>query len=684
MNVKKRYVEIATDTICKIDPDLPKNQVTECIESLLKQHLKDPTIVMDNNVTGEGATISLSKLCGWIENEDPVISGNATFYTQPKRLLSPTSHMLRALKKGRKAVKKKMFQYKAGSDEYAALDLNQQNKKVIMNAEYGGSGTPTAAFYTKYSPAATTLMAQSIITTMAAFFEGYVGDNAKFFNANECFDWMNKVCEKDDKVHKWIVVPSREETARRIYTHFYMANPNDYESISDYVNHCSEKELVYLYYANNYRALIANHPNIQHLLSEILIKLPNYEAAEKEVPDRFKDKFKAPLDDPSYDAVEKYNKWMANEMFMNPYEIPECIKDEVTKFVEYMSQYVYVEYITPDSIVKLNNHKRNTVMVVDTDSNMINANLFAGFIMDEIFPGELFGRKRMYDDMILCNVLAACLDKGIKGILDYYGRCHHMDDDSRAELTMKNEFLFRTFFMMNTKKRYAASIVLREGNIMVPFKPEIKGMDFIKAGVTKEVSDRFKKILCDHILYSDHPELHELMNDLKQFERDIYEDIHKGGVTYYKQTQYKNIEGYKDPNKAWSLPVFKGSAIWNKLYPNKKIYSLDRVRIVKLNVRGITDIECIKNKYLDMYNKIVSEVFMTQDPHMKKAGFSYVCLPNSVKEVPKWMIPLIDDIKTVSDIMSSFKSVLEALKIEDVTFKRPNGDATITSALISL
>ena len=39
-----------------------------------------------------------------------------------------------------------MFKYNPNSDEYAMLDLDQANKKVIMNAEYGGSGAPTAAF----------------------------------------------------------------------------------------------------------------------------------------------------------------------------------------------------------------------------------------------------------------------------------------------------------------------------------------------------------------------------------------------------------------------------------------------------------------------------------------------------------------------------------------------------------
>ena len=38
----------------------------------------------------------------------------------------------------------------------------------------------------------------------------------------------------------------------------------------------------------------------------------------------------------------------------------------------------------------------------------------------------------------------------------------------------------------------------------------------------------------------------------------------------------------------------------------------------------------------------------------------------------------------VSDVIASFKSVIDALKLEDVYFKTPNGKASVTSCLISL
>lgn len=684
LGVKKDYLASVVDTVMKIDPSLSRDEVHKIASRMIKERMTDPSIIMDNNVTGENARITLTEMCNWIDKRNPVVSGNGTFYMQPTELLSPTSNMLRSLKKGRKAVKKQMFSYKPGSDEYEQLDLDQQNKKVIMNAEYGGSGAPTAAFYTKYSPAATTLMAQSIITTMAAFFEGYVGDNQKFFHVNECYDWMNTVCQKTDKIPSWVMQPTREEVLKRITQHFYMFNVADYQYLKQYIDNCTKDQLIYLFYANNLRGFIMDHPKVQNLISSILGSLPNYEAAVKELPPEFSEKF---------ESVDKYNKWMSKEMFLDPYNIPDSIKGYMEKLITLLGQFVYVEYITPDSIVKLNNHLRNTVLLVDTDSNVINADLFVSFIINEIFPGQLFGRTKLYNEMILVNVLAACLDKCVIKILDFFGRMHNMDKDSRAELTMKNEFMFRRFFLMLTKKRYGASIVLREGNIIIPFKPEIKGLDFMKAGVTDDVTERFSKMLKDHILFSDELELHELMRDLKAFENEIYHDLRKGGTRFLKPQMYKAEEAYakiKDSNgrvvgtKAWSLPVFRGSAVWNELYPAQKIYSLDRVKVVKLTITSESDLEKIKHKFPEEYKMIKEKVFHSSRPEIQKAGLKVISLPASVTTIPAWILEFINYDIIISDVISSFRSVLEALKLEEIYFKTPNGNANVTSCLISL
>lgn len=703
MSVKKAYVEESVNTILHMNPSLDRDAVEKIIVREMKKRITNPNIKMDNNVTGAKEDITLVDLCKWIEDRKPIASGNATFYMQPEVLQSPTSNMLRSLKKARKDIKKQMFQYKPEDDEYQQLDLAQMNAKVVMNAEYGASGAPTSAFYTKYSPAATTLMAQSIITTMAAFFEGYVGDNQKFFHLNECIDWLNTVRKKDDKVPKWIHVPSLEITIDRIKSHFITYDTDNDFIIDNYLSRCSKDELVFIYYANNIKDFIRNHPKIQLIISDILVSLPLLEASARKIPDEYKDKF---------DNIEKYNKWVSNEMFLNPYDVPSIIKDKMNELVGLITQFCFIEYLTTDSIVKLNNHKRNAILLVDTDSNVINSNIFVGFILDEIFANETFSRNRMYNEMICVNILANLLDRCVIKILDFYGRCHNIGEDARKELAMKNEFMFRRLFLMKVKKRYASSIVLREGQIMVPFKTEIKGVDFIKASVTDEVTKRFTKILEDRILFPEELELHKLMVDLKKFEQEIYDDLMSGGTRFLKPQTFKEESAYKkkvteeeldyslgkstDGKKAitteaspsmsyaWMLPVFRGAMVWNELYPKEKIYSYNKVKLIKLSVTGLADLDIIKEKYPEEYKLVSEKIFNSSSREIAKSGLKVIAIPFNIKKIPNWIIDLVDIDVIVSDVIASFKSVTGAFQIGTVTMKTPNGTANIISSLISI
>ena len=695
MGIKKDYVSAAADTICQMNPSLDKEDVEKIVVRKMKQMIQDPTVTMDNDVTRANETIKLTDLCAWIEKKNPVVSGNATFYIQPDILESPTSNMLRELKKERKVVKKEMFKHAPESDEYRQLDLAQANLKVIMNAEYGASGSPMAAFYTKYSPAATTLMAQSIITTMAMFFEGYIGDNQKFSHINECFDWLNVIREKDEKIPKWVWTPSVEDVISRVRRKFYMYNMENDVVIEKYISNCNEDELTYIYYANNLEGIISKHKKIQDLFRSIFASLPLHEASNRGVPEEFKDRFK---------NRNQYNEWVSKEMFFNPYNVPDIIKNDIEQLVKIMYQLTFVKYLTPDSIVKLNYSKRNTILLVDTDSNVINANMFIEFILDRVFGGETFGRKRTYNEMICANVLAKILDGCVETLLDWYGVTHNMNEEARKELVMKNEYMFKRLFLMNKKKRYASSVVLREGSIMIPYKTDIKGVDFIKSGVTEEVTKRFTKMLEKHILFSDEIELHELMKDIKKLEGEVYNDLKNGGMKFLKLQTYKNEGAYQKSqvkgedgkplidamgtevtvSGGWRIPVFRGVTAWNELNPSQKIYQYERVSLIKLIVTSVMDLDKIKDNHHNEYKLIIEKIFSSSNPDLQKAGLKVIAIPTTVKQIPDWIIDLIDYDAIISDVIGSFKSVLEALKIEGISIKTPHGKANVVSSLISI
>jgi hypothetical protein len=451
-----------------------------------------------------------------------------------------------------------------------------------------------------------------------------------------------------------------------------MFDTNDNIVINSYIDNCTDQELIYIFYANNLCTFIERHPKVQKIIVAILSKLPLYEASETTIPDIFKDKF---------EEVDKYNDWVAKEMFLDPYTVPDVIKDDVKDLVDIMTQFCYVDYLTPDSIIKLNNHYRNSVLLVDTDSNVLYINMFVSFILDTIISGETFGRSRIYNEMICVNIMATILNKPVSLILNTYGIKHNANEDARKEMTMKNEFLFRRFLLMQKKKRYASSIVLREGHIMVPYKTDIKGLDFIKAGVSNEVTERFTKMLENNILFSDELQLHQLMKELKLFEREIFHDLKSGGTRYLKPQSYKSEGAYKNP---WSVQAFKAVAVWNAMYPDNKIYSLDKVKMIKLIVTGLQDLDCIKDKYPAEYKLLHDNVFHSPIPELVKVGMKVIAIPSTLKETPEWILELIDYQTIISDVCSSFRSVLNAFQIEEIPIKTPTGKVNMTTSLISI
>lgn len=232
---------------------------------------------------------------------------------------------------------------------------------------------------------------------------------------------------------------------------------------------------------------------------------------------------------------------------------------------------------------------------------------------------------------------------------------------------------------------------------MLPLKAEIKGLDFMKAGVSDEVTARFTNVIKDHIIFSDDVNLHEMMRDLKQFEKEIYMSLIHGETSYLKPQSYKSEASYakiKDKQgniigtKAWSLPVYRGVAVWNAIVDvtgdTNKIYSFDRVKLINLVVTGPGDMDVIKDKFPMEYNAVIKNVFGNDDPHIREAGMKVICIPGTMPETPKWIVPLIDTEAMISSVMSSFKSVLDSFDTENISYKTPNGKANTTSCLISL
>lgn len=593
-----------------INPKWNKKDISKIIDDMLKQQLKNPKVELDNNYTGEHTETTLLSVFDWALTREPkpIIAGNATFYKNQHEAFNPIANMLQRFLKNRKQIKGKMFQIEdTDSDEYKAEDRNQGNEKVNANSYYGGSGAKSSAFYSKWSGPATTLSAQSVISTTESTFEAVIGDNYLFVDSNEMCKWIEIVLSEKGDLDSFIKLKSVEEVYDRLINKLITKNDEDEEYLFAFLKNLSNEELTRLYYKNNLITFIDSHNEIKDLILEIFDKVPTIDEIRDgdnwrdSIPERYRIKFT--------DNTKKYSDWKhfyQKESFMNPNEIPEDIKNSLNRLKELFMKYVYVQYMPFDRVYRLKNFKRKVVTVIDTDSNILSLDTLMNYTFDKILDGLSFNREYIKNVFIGVNMYTYFITEAVTDILLDYGKHSNIPEEYRSKLNMKNEFFFSRLVIGLTKKRYISKILLREGNFMNPPKLDVKGFEFKKATCSEYAEEYFMSLIQKHIIESDNIELPEILNGLHKFEKEIKDSIMNQERRFLPNASAKEVGAYKDPSSEQSI---RGVMTWNLLYPDNQIELPAKVNIIKMNIFTESSIDDLKEKDPEIYNKIITGIF---------------------------------------------------------------------------
>ena len=315
---------------------------------------------------------------------------------------------------------------------------------------------------------ATTLSAQSVISSAKNFFESFLADNYAFLDSTELIHWMNKVVDENNELDDFIQIKSIDETCDRLADKIIQVKDTDKSMIYGYLSNLTETEITILYYKNNILEFMNDHKIMQELIYTILCKINNLEMVDVKNPD--------PSIDLNGMTPKEWNKHVEKEYFMDPNSAPKCIKDELDLFKKYLMKYVFTKYLSFDRIYRLKNFKRRVVTVIDTDSNILSIDIFIRWILDNVVKGESFGRDYEHNTFILINTITYVITEAIQEIMLYYGEMSNIPEEFRPRYSMKNEFFMSLLVIGRTKKRYISKILLREGNLMNPPKHDIKGL----------------------------------------------------------------------------------------------------------------------------------------------------------------------------------------------------------------
>lgn len=606
----KKYKERMCQAMMQANPTWKKKDVEKIIERTIEERLENPTVTLDNNYTHEQKDSTLLSVLDWSLDRKPLIAGNGTFYKNQYEALNPTREMLDEWAENRKFFKKKMFQagemYGTNSREYNDNDRKQLNEKINMNSYYGGSGAKTSAFYSKWSGPATTLTAQSVISTAEQTFEAFLADNYVFLNLTELIEWIRSILKKDFYLDDFIVRVKRQDVIEHLLSRILNKEENDEEILQNYLTDCTIDELTFLYYKNNMIAFIENHNPVKDMIIDILEKVENYDHVDEKdpqwlryIPSKHYDEFKN-------QSAKKWNKFVNKEMFMDPNSPPDSIIKELDVLSECIIKYVYTEYLSFDRIYRLKNFFRNTVTVIDTDSNFLSLDILMNYLLNSVIEPDGYGRSQRHNEFILINTITFIITKIIRITLDFYGKQSNIPEEYRGRFDMKNEFFDELLVIAEKKKRYITKQTLREGNYNDPPKIDTKGFDFKKATTSEYAEKVFNQLIKDYVVTPEHVDVKSLINGLRAFKKEIITSIRNGERKFLPNGNAKEFGAYKEPGREQSV---RGVLTWNYLYPDNQIELPAKISLVKMNIFSEEDMEDLERAYPEIYQTIIDKIF---------------------------------------------------------------------------
>lgn len=623
----RNWVEENVSHLSRLYPQATDDDLRGILYDIVIENISIPRALIYNDYEDDTQirTDALT-LIDWIDKTHPICAGNGTLFKNQHLVKSPIANIIINRQKIRKHYQAEAKKYMDNPDSYEYNYNNDQQleAKVKINAIYGSFGAKTFQLFNVLTASSVTGTAQSLISATAIGFEAFLANNAKFKSIDEMIFFVTNVLEEEYTVdiHKMDMITDKSVVYNRLISTFLtpdIAAPFN-NIINQILNTCTDEELTRLYYKNNLYGFV-NSTYIRELLTRI------------------------------------YNK---NIPFRNPNVVPEELIDLLNELWSYCNDIVFYNHSFTERINRLVNDLRKSVIIIDTDSNMINIQPWMDTMEKLIYPNmssTLSKDDTMFESV---NILAFLITQMIKKLLlNYCDSCNILPEEA-GRVNMKNEFFYSKMLLADVKKRYCARIVLKEGDQFNPPKDDFKGHDFRKAGASEEIESYFKKIVSDCIL-GDNLDIAGVLSRLSALSDDIRNSLKNGERRYLTRANCKPEVSYDDPeSQAAVLAVY----VWNTLYPDNQVSVPDKLDMVFVDIPDPSVLVPYEEKYPEETRRIEQDIF--NGPYRKvfqEKGIHTIVLPNNGEPIPEFLRPFLDINKVETRNISMFSPILTALSI---------------------
>ena len=624
--VVERYQNRVADMYIRTHPNVDPNMVRSMVSKIVNDRLRNIPCTMHNNITHETLETTMVDTFEWIENRNPIISGNGTFFKQHAEYLAPTVKMLEKLQANRKKKKKEMYGYQKGSVEYTNCNIGQLSIKVIMNADYGGSGTPLSPFYSCYLPPATTGSAKNITTSLICCLE-FISENnnqwSKLNNVNELFDLIFTVLE--DKREDRVLIKDRysvDEVTEWLLSRTNNVSGADRRTVHLYLSTLSDDDLTKLMLSFNIRLVLRRYVSseIEQIMSYLIDNQIDMENITKESVHRCGYGVKPPEE--IADTIEKVSKIIVDN----------CV----------------YPFILNDVEIRAAEMDRLIVCVTDTDSLMVQFAHYiadfqannAGVFRDQCIVSSAFGMRLFIEHII---------PRMVEDIATF---CNINDKYYRDKFVFKNEFAFLSMALL-AKKMYASSMFVQEGNPRNPHEIAVSGLSFKKRDAAEFLEPIMVDIYDKDILTCDQVSISNVLDKYYALRNKLLSELDHD-PSYFKVMGLKDISAY-DQTKV--LPAqMRGAIVWNNIMTDEEMLPMDRVRVIPLSF-------ALLKEHQNDYPQIAEILRLSLIDNQDEKNDPYICIPEHYHSIPEWIKPVIDIEYATDKLLMPFKQLLDAFDV---------------------
>lgn len=629
-------------------PQAREKDLRAIITNIVKRRIKDvPASIYNDYQDDRVISSSLLGIYDWYKTKKPIMAGNGTFFFDQDKASSPIADIIIGKIAKRKEARDTRDEFVKTPDcyEYGYFDMIQAEIKITINAIYGSFGTPTFQLYNIFTAGATTGTAQSLISTTAAAFESYTQNNVRFKNTSEFYRFVDNVIKEEHSIPIGIFTMHTDEDdvfikVKDTFREYY--KPEYKDSIMRVIRNLDGEQRTRLYYKNNLIEFTKNK-----VIDDLLVKIFNLS--------------------PVYTDANKP---------------PEEIQGLLNDLWVYYKEMVFYNHPYVERIKRLKTDTRKEVILEDTDSNVLTILDWTRYIEENVQPKSICTLNAENKKYLSVNIFAYQITELLKDLLsDYCDRCNILPR-MKGRINMKNELYFPKILLSKVKKRYITLIKLREGNIINPPKPDIKGHDFKKAGTSPSTEEALKDIIKKCILVPeiDPVDVTRMNSMLFKLENEIIKSLKNGERTYLPRVKCKPDTAYAEKDR-WSKDAVLGPLLWNVLYPENPLMLPDKLDMVHLIIPNLESLEPLKKTYPKIYEKFDKYIFNGPIPRFKEKGVVYLALPNGPSPIPEWALPYININKLVSKNINTFKPVTEALRFHTI---KASNDTEFFSNIIDI